>query len=121
MFFFPQARVAAGVENTEEQRELQELRQSYHLLLNTLANVGLLKLLRMAVSRPRLEAILEGLCVDAVAHGQLVMCKTCVHTLRIMVGEWCDGGAEQAATEARLPGWGAFAVRRVGRDVALRR
>jgi len=113
-------KAATAVENTEEQRELQELKHSYHLLLFTIANVGLLKLLRTAVARQRLEAILEGLCVDAVQHAHPAMCKTCVCTLRLIVAEWCDGAVEQAATEACLPGWGAFAMQRVGRDVAVR-
>jgi hypothetical protein len=83
--------------------ELHELKHNYNLLLNTFANVGLLKLLRTAVARQRLEAILEGLCVDAVQHAHPAMCKTCVCTLRLIVAEWCDGAVEQVRTKSTPP------------------
>ena len=59
---------AAALANTEQQREVDELKAAYHLMLNTIAGVPLLRVLLGALSPERLQAVVAGLVHDASTH-----------------------------------------------------
>lgn len=59
---------AAALPNTEAVREASDVKQAYHLLLNTIANASQLPAMLRALSRPRLERVLNGLVEDAAHH-----------------------------------------------------